>query len=114
MGALQQVLVVDDGVRAIDHSLAGELAERGYASVTVSLEAAADVLAVIARPAAILLQTSTRRDAGYARLAARLCSQMRDQGIPVLVVDRSEERRAGAPIDLMTRLGAYVVNEPEL
>src|SRR5215210_2153914 len=47
MGALQQVLVVDDGHRAIDHSLAAELAELGYASVTASLEAAEDVLAVI-------------------------------------------------------------------
>ena len=58
MGALQQVLVVDDGHRAVDHSLAAELAELGYASVTASLEAAHDVLAVIARPAAVLLQAS--------------------------------------------------------
>ncbi|WP_375464158.1 hypothetical protein [uncultured Methylobacterium sp.] len=113
MGALQQVLVVDDGVRAIDHSLAGELAELGYASVTVSLEAAGDVLAVIARPAAVLLQTSARRDPAYARLAARLRAQMRDSGIPVLVVE-AKDRRAGAPVDLMSRIGPYVVSEPEL
>ena len=114
MGALQQVLVVDDGVRAIDHSLAGELAELGYASVTVTLEAAADVLAVIARPAAILLQTSSRRDSRYARLAAKLRAQVRDQGIPVLVIDGETGRRAGAPVDLMSRIGPYVVNEPDL
>lgn len=114
MGALQQVLVVDDGVRTIDHSLAGELAELGYASVTVSLEAAADVLAVIARPAAVLLQTSTRRDPAYGRLAARLRGQMRDAGIPVLVIPGSKDRRAGAPIDLMSRIGPYVVSRPEL
>ncbi len=114
MGALQQVLVVDDGVRAIDHSLAGELAELGYASVTVSLEAAADVLAVIAKPAAILLQTSSRRDSSYARLAARLRAQVRDQGIPVLVIEGAKGRRAGAPVDLMSRIGPYVVNEPDL
>ena len=115
MGALQQVLVVDDGVRAIDHSLAGELAELGYASVTVSFEAAADVLAVIARPAAILFQTSSsRRDSRFARLAARLRAQVRDQGIPGLVIDGATERRAGAPVDLMSRIGPYVVNEPDL
>lgn len=113
MSALQQVLVVDDGVRAADHSLSGELAELGYASVTASLEAADDVLAVIAPPAAVLLQRSDRQDSAYARLAARLRARMRDRGIPVIVVDEDRGRRAGAPIDLGSRLGAYVVNEPE-
>ena len=44
----------------------------GYASVTASMEAADDVLTVIARPAAVLLQAPTRRDPAYARRAARL------------------------------------------
>ena len=114
MGALQQVLVVDDGVRAVDHSLSGELAGLGYASVTASMEAADDVLAVIARPAAVLLQASTRRDPAYARLAARLRGRMRDSGIPVILIGESPERGAGGPVDLATRLGAYVVAEPDL
>ena len=113
MGALQQVLVVDDGVRAVDHSLAGELAELGYASVTASLEAADDVLAVIARPAAVLLQASSRRDAEYRRRAERLRHQLRDRGIPIIDIDASRTRRSGGPVDLQSRIGAYVLQEPE-
>jgi ethanolamine utilization protein EutA (predicted chaperonin) len=114
MGALQQVLVVDDGHRAIDHSLAAELAELGYASVTASLEAAHDVLAVIARPAAILLQTSSRRDPAYAQLSERLREQMRQAGIPVIVVDEVMARRSGTFIDLQSQIGPYVLNQPDL
>lgn len=113
MGALQQVLVVDDGHRAIDRSLAAELAELGYASVTASLEAAQDVLAVIARPAAILLQTSSR-DPAYALLSERLREQMRQAGIPVIVVDEVMAGQAGTRIDLQSEIGPYVLNEPDL
>lgn len=114
MSALQQVLVVDDGHRAIDHSLAAELAELGYASVTASLEAADDVLAVIARPAAILLQTSSRLDPAYAMLSERLREQMQHAGIPVIVIDGRTGRGSGASVDLQSRIGPYVLNEPDL
>ncbi len=114
MSALQQVLVVDDGHRAIDHSLAAELAELGYASVTASLEAAEDVLAVIARPAAILLQTSSRRDPAFAMLSERLREQMRQAGIPVIVVDEVVAGRTGSAIDLQSQIGPYVLNQPDL
>lgn len=114
MGALQQVLVVDDGVRAVDRSLSGELANLGYASVTASMEAADDVLAVIARPAAVLLQAPTRRNPAYARRAARLRGQLRDRGIPVLLIGESGAPQAGGPVDLATRLGAYVAAQPDL
>ena len=114
MVALQQVLVVDDGIRAVDHSLAGELAELGYASVTASLEAADDVLAVIARPAAVLFQSSSRRDATYRTLAARLRTQIRDRGIPIIDIEAGRTRRSGGPVDLQSRIGAYVLQEPEL
>ena len=112
MGALQQVLVVDDGIRAVDHSLAAELAELGYASVTTSLEAADDVLAVIARPAAILLQTSARGGAVFETRAAGLRERMRLAGIPVILVDAESDRRASAPVDLKGCIGPYVLNEP--
>ena len=114
MGALQQVLVVDDGHRAVDHSLAGDLAELGYASVTASLEAAEDVLGVIARPAAVLLQASSRRDPAYAALAGRLRAQMRDAGIPVIIVDETFASQSGGAVDLQSRIGPYVLNEPDL
>ena len=91
-----KVLVVDDGHRAIDHSLAAELAELGYASVTASLEAAHDVLAVIARPAAILLQASSRRDPAYAQLSERLREQIRSEIIGQHAEAREKvERRFG-------------------
>ncbi|GEP11459.1 hypothetical protein [Methylobacterium gnaphalii] len=113
MGALQQVLVVDDGVRLADHSLAADLAGLGYASVTASIEACDDVLDVIARPAAVVLQSSHRRDAAYERLAARLRERMKRGGIPVIEMD-GESMPAGAPVDLKSRIGPYVLNEPEL
>ena len=113
MGALQQVLVVDDGHRAVDHSLAGELAELGYASVTASIEAADDVLAVITRPAAILLQRSTKPTPAYAQLVERLREAMKRGGIPVIDVDETP-CRVGAPVDLKSRIGPYVLNEPDL
>jgi hypothetical protein len=113
MVALQQVLVVDDGVRAVDRSLSGELAGLGYASVTASLEAADDVLAVIAPPAAVLVQASTRRDPTYARQAARLRARMREKGIPVILIGENGSHQAGAPVDLGTRLGAYVAAKPD-
>ncbi|HJE23253.1 MAG TPA: hypothetical protein K8W01_06290 [Methylorubrum populi] len=113
MGALQQVLVVDDGRRAVDRSLAADLAGLGYASVTASIEAADDVLAVIARPAAILLQLSSSPNPQTAALANRLREQMRAGGIPVIDMDDAGPR-AGAPVDLKSRIGPYVLNEPEL
>lgn len=113
MGALQQVLVVDDGFRAVDHSLAADLAGLGYASVTASIEAFDDVLAVIARPAAVLLQTSNRRDPLYDRLADRLREQMKRGGIPVIDMDDTP-CRVGAPVDLKSRIGPYVLNEADL
>ncbi len=108
MVALQQVLVVDDGVRAVDHSLSGELAGLGYASVTASLEAADDVLAVIAPPAAVLVQAPARRDPTYARQAARLRARMREKGIPVILIGEIGDGRGGAPVDLAMRLGDCV------
>jgi len=114
MGALQQVLVVDDGHRAVDHSLAADLAGLGYASVTASIEAADDVLAVIARPAAILLQLSSRTDPAVVKLAERLREQMRIGGIPVIEMEGDVQRRVGAPVDLKSRIGPYVLSEPDL
>ena len=113
MGALQQVLVVDDGFRAVDHSLAADLAELGYASVTASIEAFDDVLAVIARPAAVLLQRSGRRDPAYERLAMRLRERMKTGGIPVIDLGETQTH-LGAPVDLKSQIGPYVLNEPDL
>ena len=100
MGALQQVLVIDDGVRAVDHSLAAELAERGFASVTVSLEAADEVLAVIARPAAILLHTPAGEASAFEARTLALRERMARAGIPVVIGSRSAERAAQTATEL--------------
>ncbi|AWB22926.1 hypothetical protein DA075_20115 [Methylobacterium currus] len=113
MGALQKVLVVDDGHRAVDRALSAELAELGYASVTASLEAADDVLAMMPRPAAVLLHVPPRDTGGAFRMMSeRLREQMRGAGIPVIEVDAAGQQ-TGAPIDLQSRIGTRVLNEPE-
>jgi hypothetical protein len=68
---------------------------------------------VISRPAAILLQRSSRPDPVYARLVERLRLQMKQGGIPVIDVEDTP-CRIGAPVDLTSRIGPYVVNEAEL
>ncbi|ACA20577.1 conserved hypothetical protein [Methylobacterium sp. 4-46] len=113
MGALQKVLVVDDGHRAIDRALSAELAGLGYASVTASLEAADDVLAVIPRPAAVLLHVPPREAGSFRAMAERLREQMRTAGIPVIVIDEAGGQNGG-PIDLQSRIGTRVLNEPDL
>ncbi|BCM84107.1 hypothetical protein NS228_28555 [Methylobacterium indicum] len=113
MGALQKVLVVDDGHRAIDRALSAELAELGYASVTASLEAADDVLAMMPNPAAVLLHVPRRDAGGTFRLQSeRLRERLRGAGVPVIEVDAAGQQ-TGAPIDLQSRIGTRVLNEPE-
>ena len=89
MNDLRKVLVVDDGERAAQHGLSAELAELGFASVTTSLDAADDVLAVIPQPAAILLHMPADRGharyASFVAMADRLTS-CRANDVPVLMV----------------------------
>ena len=91
MNDFPKVLVVDDGERAVGDALSAELAGLGYASVTASLEAAEDVLAVIPAPAAILLQLPKTADAvrrkSFADAADRLKARTAPAGIPVLLVE---------------------------
>ncbi|MFE1602516.1 hypothetical protein [Methylobacterium sp. ID0610] len=112
MGALQKVLVVDDGHRAVDRALSAELAELGYASVTASLEAADDVLAMMPRPAAVLLHVPPRGNGTFRIRTERLRAQMRDAGVPVIEIDGAVGQNGG-PIDLQSRIGTRVLNEPE-
>ncbi|WP_188915174.1 hypothetical protein [Salinarimonas ramus] len=91
MTPLQRILIVDDGDREADAALSAELAELGYASVTASLEAADEVLAVIPTPSAIVLQIPRGADraarARFQNLADRLSARRGEAGPPVLVVD---------------------------
>jgi hypothetical protein len=116
--AFPKVLVVDNGARPLDHSLAADLAELGYASVTASLEAADDVLAVLRSPAAILLQlprdtAAAERDA-FLALAERLKARHGAAGVPVVVIEQPfGSGPASFASALEGRIGATVLNEPE-
>jgi hypothetical protein len=89
MNDFPKVLVVDDGERAPDDALSAELAGLGYASVTASLEAAEDVLAVIPRPSAILLQLPRKADETRQKSFQDLAERLKagNPGVPVLLVE---------------------------
>ncbi len=117
MNAFRKVLVVDDGERRSNRALSAELAELGFASVTTSLEATEDVLAVIPPPSAILLQLPNGRRSpdydSFMALAKRL--RANDSGIPVILVDASAPSQPGGYASvLQDRFGARAVAKPEL
>lgn len=119
MGEFQKVLVVDDGARAPDHALSMELAELGFASVTASLEATDEVLGIIPRPAAIMLQLPDRSDAlpyrRFLELADRLKSAALTSEIPVILVDRSSGlQQGGYAAMLQTCIGRQTLHTPAL
>ena len=99
MNDFPKVVVVDNGERNLDHALSAELAELGYASVTASLDAADDVLALIPSPAAVFLQLPAGAGAPqrhrFVDLAARLRAREAMAGIPVIMVDPAEAGRSG-------------------
>ena len=117
MDAFQKVLVVDDGERRSDRALSAELAELGYASVTASLEATEDVLAIIPKPSAILLQLPNgKRSPDYESFMA-LAKRLRanDYGIPVILVDPSAPSQPGGYASvLQDRFGARALAKPDL
>lgn len=117
MSEFQKVLVVDDGIRPADRALSAELAELGYASVTASLEATEDVLAVISSPAAILLQLPRRREGEqYGRflaLAERLKAKAEISGVPVIMLEHPFAAGAGGfSCALEEQIGCGALNQP--
>lgn len=118
MKTLRKVLVVDDGARTPQHALSGELAELGFASVTASVDALDDVLAVISPPAAILVHLPEGRQGARQRfidVVERLKREEQSSGIPVVVVDRAWAMfPGGTAAALQTGFGTSPLNEPEL
>ena len=116
MDEFRKVLVVDDGERTPDRALSADLAELGYASVTTSLEAAEDVLAVIPPPALILLQLPNRARPSYPlflALAERLKAS--EPAIPLAVVDsRAALQPGGYASVLQDQFGMRAAAKPEL
>jgi hypothetical protein len=119
MSEFQKVLVVDDGARTPDQALSMELAELGFASVTASLEATDEVLAMIPPPAAILLQLPRRGESPhywrFLDLADRLKKGERTSGIPVILVERSSGLQPGGYVSVLrAKIGAQTLHQPEL
>ena len=112
MSALQKILIVDDGIRRGGRTLSAELAELGYASVTASLEATDEVLALLGDPTAIVIDmplADAARHAEFVALAARLRGSRYGERAPVIEIDSS---RGGAPINLRGRVGTRTLNAP--
>lgn len=116
---MKKVLVVDDGDRSIDHALAVELAELGYASVTTSFEAVEDVLRDLPLPSAVVLQMpdpSQRLSYGsFQALARRLEERLLPVGVPVIRFDRASAfRSGGCSAVLQSEFASYAVAKPDL
>jgi hypothetical protein len=117
MTPLQRILIVDDGAREADAALSAELAELGFASVTASLEATDEVLAVIQTPKAIVLQVPRGADADerarFLRLADRLRANRGEVGPPVIVADAAALAAPGGFARLLeAKVGTGVLAGP--
>ena len=118
MNKLRKVLVVDDGARTPEYALSGELAELGFASVTTSVEALDDVLAMTSPLAAILVQLPEGRQGArkqqFIEVAERLRTEGQISGIPVVVLDRATARAAGGYASaLQNSFGAAALSLPD-
>ena len=113
MGAMRKILVVDDGSRGGGRVLSAELAELGYASVTASLDAADEVLALMPAPAALVLHLPRRGGVDETRRFAALAARAEQAGLPVIALDPAGLRPGGA-IDLGSWTRSQVLSEPEL
>jgi CheY-like chemotaxis protein len=118
MSAFQKVLVVDDGIRPADRALSIELGELGYASVTVSLDAVEDVLAIIPSPAAILFQLPRKRDSDrydrFLELAERLKAKEQVSGVPIIMLDHPFGPGVGGfSSALEEQIGCGALNQPD-
>lgn len=118
MNPLQRILIVDDGAREAAAGLSAELAELGFASVTASLEATDEVLALIPTPAAIVLQIPRAADAAaraqFKTLAERLRQRRGASGTPVILVDATDLSAPGRFARLLeSHVGSGAFSRPD-
>jgi hypothetical protein len=115
MVELNRVIVVDNGDRSSDTALSAELAELGFASVTTSLEAADEVLALLPSPAAILLQLPRAPDDDVRSAFAEFARRMRTLYLttPVIVIDPSrDDPKTGYAALLQAQVGSPAYAKP--
>jgi len=113
---LNRIIVIDNGDRSLGSALSAELAELGFASVTTSLEAADEVLALLPCPAGILLQLPRIADqktrTEFAKLAARV--RALNAEIPVIVIDPSRDGpNNGYAALLQSQVGSSAFARPQ-
>jgi hypothetical protein len=116
MVELNRIIVVDNGDRSSDTALSAELAELGFASVTTSLEAADEVLALLPSPAAILLQLPRAADTATRSAFADFARRMRslDATTPVIVIDPSRDGpNSGYAALLQAQVGSPAYAKPQ-
>jgi hypothetical protein len=117
MDGLQKVLVVDNGDRPVESSLSAELAGMGLASVTATVEAADDILALLPSPAAVVLQIPKGADWAerkrFLDLAERLRTSLRGTKVPVIVFNGAAGNGANSLL-LQSELGTRVLSQAEL
>lgn len=115
MPDLKRIIVVDTGDRGPDAAISADLAELGIMSVTLSLEAASEVIATLPEPDAVFLHLpddagpSIRAD--FAAFADEL--EANNPALPVITIDGAADQMAGSHLSLLQgRLGATSPAKP--
>jgi hypothetical protein len=116
MVELNRIIVIDNGDRSSDGALSAELAELGFASVTTSLEAADEVLALLPTPAAIVIQLPRVSDGqtreAFAAFAARIRSE--NPRMPVILIDPVRDGpNCGYAAMLQAQVGSAAFAKPD-
>jgi hypothetical protein len=116
MVELNRIIVIDNGDRSSDSALSAELAELGFASVTTSLEAADEVLALLPTPAAIVIQlprvSDGRTREAFAAFAARIRSD--SPKMPVILIDPVRDGpNCGYAAMLQAQVGSAAFAKPD-
>jgi hypothetical protein len=103
MSDLKRIIVVDTGERGPEAAISAELAELGITSVTMSLEAASEVIATLPEPDAVFLHLPD--DAGpvirasFAAFADEL--EANNPALPVITIDGATDQIAGGHMSLL-------------
>jgi len=115
MPDLKRIIVVDTGDRGPDATVSAELAELGIMSVTLSLEAAAEVIGTLPEPDAVLLHLPDEAGpairADFAAFADEL--EASNPTLPVIIIDGAADQIVGGHISfLQGQISAASVAKP--
>lgn len=115
MPDLKRIIVVDTGDRGADTAVSAELAELGIMSVTLSLEAASEVIGTLPEPDAVLLHLPDEAGpairADFAAFADEL--EANNPALPVITIDGAADQIAGGHISfLQSQISAASAAKP--